>query len=113
LGDTGGSSLVENVHGGPRRPHPITYVAFGLSVLVSAAWWLYGFGQSLDVYDRIFGLSWINPLATLGIFALLGIAFDIVAGAYGGINRRLAVIAGLILFSPLVPPIYYAIWPPV
>jgi hypothetical protein len=92
-----------------RRVRVLTYVALGVSVLTSAGLWfvLLGAGPLAPETWGLFRQSVQNWLLAWSILILpLGcvaaIVLDVLAGIRGGADRRISIIAGLILASSAV-----------
>lgn len=85
-----------------RKVRPLTYVAAGVSVLVSGAWWFYLVGPVADLAPNYFEYHIVDNIAELVLAALISISLNIAAGWRGGIDRRICIVAGIILASPAV-----------
>jgi uncharacterized protein involved in response to NO len=83
-----------------QKVRPFTYVAAAFTVVVTAVWWFYLTGQNTNFYPAFFEYYYPMAFGLLALAALVGIFLNIVAGWYGGIDRRIGVISNVILLSP-------------
>jgi hypothetical protein len=89
----------------------IAYLALCVSILIAADWWFFLYGQTSALYVPLFGYDVSQSVGELATLAVLGIALDTVAGVRGGAHRRIGVIAGVILASPLIVLVLSSFWP--
>jgi hypothetical protein len=89
-----------------RHLRPLTYVAAGLSIVLSGLWWFFLTGQNSGFYPGFFEYSYPFALVDLALAAVVAMVLNIVAGWRGGVDRRVAIIAGVIL---LLPGAYFVI----
>ena len=84
-----------------RKVRVLTFVASTVSVLVSAAWWILLVGPVTELFPT-FEYYYVEAIEVMVLAAAVAIGLNIAGGSRGGIDRRICVVAGLVLFSPLL-----------
>jgi hypothetical protein len=80
------------------------------TVSAAAAWWIYPFVHSSDFITGIFGYS-LTPIGLLFLVSLVAIALDVAAGFRRRLNLFLAIVAAIIVISPIALEIYSEVFP--
>lgn len=93
-----------------RRPSTFSWISFWLSLIVTGGLWTFwaaaATGDISDNSDLLWPEPWVSIAGVfmiIGIFGLIpAIIIAIIAGVRGGGSRRVAMIGGFLLLTPLV-----------
>jgi hypothetical protein len=82
-------------------PRPLAWVALGVSTFVTGLVWLSTTEQGSPLFYALFAHDFMRIILFFGLTTIATAILDIVAGWRGRANRIIALIALLIVLSPL------------